>query len=138
MHLANASSGIFSLAFSDAKNGIAVGGDYAHPESSDLPNILLTSDGGATWQAGAATTPAGMYLSSVVRLPFLGDRAIFFAVGIKGFVSSVGGWKRLGDENLNSAAVAEVPPKSFGAVDVWAVGPEGRVKLVKTSVDFEL
>lgn len=138
MHPANASSGIFSLAFQDAKNGIAVGGDYAHPERSDLPNVLVTTDGGTTWQIGAQTTPAGMYLSSVVRLPFLADSPKFLAVGIKGCMSTFGGWKRLRTYSLNSVAVAGAEPKPVGAVDVWAVGPEGSVKLVKVRVDFEL
>ena len=35
VHPENASTGIFSLAFRDARNGIAVGGDYAHPADSD-------------------------------------------------------------------------------------------------------
>jgi len=39
------SSGIFSLAFSDAKHGIAVGGDYSKaPDTTG--NIAVTVDGG--------------------------------------------------------------------------------------------
>jgi photosystem II stability/assembly factor-like uncharacterized protein len=136
MHPANASSGIFSLAFQDAKNGIAVGGDYAHPESSDLPNILLTSDGGATWRIGALTTPRGMYLSSVAKLPFLAPQR-FVAVGIKGFLKSGDGWKKFADDNLNSIAVVEGPPKHIAGGDAWAVGPKGSVKHVDMRVDFK-
>src|SRR5215471_6941114 len=55
MHPPNASSGIFSLAFRDAKNGVAVGGDYQKPETSDLPNVLFTTDGGQGWQIGSGT-----------------------------------------------------------------------------------
>jgi len=44
-----ASAGIFSLAFPDAKRGIAVGGDYNKP--TETPgNIAVTSDGGKTWE----------------------------------------------------------------------------------------
>jgi len=136
MHPARASSGIFSLAFQDAKNGIAVGGDYAHPESSDLPNILVTTDGGATWRASAPTTPAGMYLSSVVHLPFRG-RSFFAAAGTKGLVTSGGGWKRVADDNLNSVAAVDGPPRYVGEVDVWAVGPEGSLKQMSIRVDFK-
>ena len=49
----NSSSGIFSLAFSDAKNGIAVGGDY-RKEREPGDNLALTMDGGRTWAAPAA------------------------------------------------------------------------------------
>jgi photosystem II stability/assembly factor-like uncharacterized protein len=136
IHPANASSGIFSLAFQDAKNGIAVGGDYAHPESSDLPNILVTTDGGATWRASAPTTPAGMYLSSVVHLPFLGH-SFFVAAGTKGLVTSVAGWRRVADVNLNSVAATDRPPKYVGGLDVWAVGPEGNARRIRITVDFK-
>ena len=50
----NASSGVFSLAFSDADHGIAVGGDYRlERESGD--NLAITSDGGKTWAFAGAT-----------------------------------------------------------------------------------
>src|SRR5262249_27118220 len=65
LHPANASSGIFSLAFRDARNGVAVGGDYAHPQSPDLLSVLVTSDGGQSWRPGIQTQPPGVYLSSV-------------------------------------------------------------------------
>src|SRR6185312_13537987 len=83
MHPKNASSGIFSLAFSSAKNGVAVGGDYQHPDSSDLPNPLRTFDGGQSWQPFAPTNPAGIYFSSVA----LGHDQLVTA-GIKGL------WRR--------------------------------------------
>ena len=42
------SSGIFSVAFRDARHGVVVGGDYQkEKEASD--NLAITSDGGATW-----------------------------------------------------------------------------------------
>lgn len=43
------SAGIFSIAFRDALNGVAVGGDYLNP-NVDEGNIARTSDGGKTWQ----------------------------------------------------------------------------------------
>ena len=64
------SAGIFSLAFSDALNGIAVGGDYMKPEES-AGTLAITNDGGKTWNAdtlpgyrsaiagGLATGPSG-------------------------------------------------------------------------------
>jgi photosystem II stability/assembly factor-like uncharacterized protein len=124
MHPANASSGIFSLAFRDAKNGIAVGGDYAHPESSDLPNVMQSYDGGKTWQAGESTEPKGVYFSSVAGLRNAGGQG-FAAVGINGMFISPGGlqWTRMGEENLNSVVV-----RSTSASAIWAVGPKGTVR----------
>jgi photosystem II stability/assembly factor-like uncharacterized protein len=44
------SAGIFSIAFSDARHGIVVGGDYK-AESAAVDNAAVTADGGATWTA---------------------------------------------------------------------------------------
>jgi photosystem II stability/assembly factor-like uncharacterized protein len=123
MHPANASSGIFSLAFADAKNGIGVGGDYAHPESSDLPSVLYTSDSGKSWQIGAATDPAGMYLSSVGFVWHPGKDSIA-AAGISGAVISDGGspWIKESSLNLNNLATTRSHSPT-----IWAVGPKGIV-----------
>lgn len=43
-----ASTGIFSIAFRDARNGIIVGGDYRKVDEAK-DNIAQTSDGGRTW-----------------------------------------------------------------------------------------
>ncbi len=112
MHPANASSGIFSLAFSDEKNGIAAGGDYQKPEGSDLPNIMRTHDGGQTWQAAMPTNPAGVYFSSVA----IRNKKII-AGGIKGIWTSAAEWKNESAENIN-AVIA-------GTDVAWAVGPKG-------------
>jgi photosystem II stability/assembly factor-like uncharacterized protein len=126
MHPANASSGIFSLAFKDEKNGIAVGGDYQKPEGSDLPNVMQTKDGGKTWQAGVATEPAGVYLSGVATLP-ISAAAKSVSVGIKGMylptIISNGGWTHVEEENLNSVATF----KNADLIHIWAVGPKGTV-----------
>ena len=42
------SAGIFSIAFSDARHGIIVGGDYK-VEAAAVDNAAITDDGGATW-----------------------------------------------------------------------------------------
>ncbi|HEU4931392.1 MAG TPA: YCF48-related protein [Pyrinomonadaceae bacterium] len=43
------SSGIFSIAFRDAKHGVVAGGDY-RKESEAVDNLAVTNDGGATWK----------------------------------------------------------------------------------------
>jgi photosystem II stability/assembly factor-like uncharacterized protein len=114
MHPMNASSGIFSLAFPDAKNGIAAGGDYQKPEGSDVPNIMRTHDGGKTWEAAEPTNPGGVYFSSVaVR----GKETI--AGGIKGIWMHSTEWKNESSENVNTVV--------FGSEATWAVGPKGLV-----------
>lgn len=120
MHPKNASSGIFSLAFSDPKNGIAAGGDYQHPEGSDLPNVLRTSDGGRTWQPASPTDPAGVYFSSVAL-----DHHRIIAAGITGLWANSRGWKHESTENLNAVAA--------GRGALWAVGVKGVVLLVSLS-----
>lgn len=128
LHPKNASSGIFSLAFADAKNGVAVGGDYQHPESSDLPNVLRTYDGGKIWQPAAPTDPAGVYLSSVAL-----RHGQMVVAGIKGLWTNSGshtnlsGWKNESTENLNTVAV--------GHHAIWAVGAKGVV--LKRSIPGE-
>jgi len=42
------SSGIFSIAFRDAKHGVVAGGDYTK-EQQATDNLAVTNDGGATW-----------------------------------------------------------------------------------------
>ena len=42
------STGIFSIAFRDATQGVIAGGDYKHPDE-DGPNLAFTNDGGKTW-----------------------------------------------------------------------------------------
>lgn len=42
-------SGIFSIAFYDLKNGVIAGGDYKLPEKGGA-NLAITSDGGLSWE----------------------------------------------------------------------------------------
>jgi photosystem II stability/assembly factor-like uncharacterized protein len=130
IHPANASSGIFSLAFKDAKNGIAVGGDYQKPEGSDLPNVMRTSDGGKTWEVDMPTNPGGLYISSVVNMPLKDG---FVIAGIKGMFHSVGeySWIRNGEEALNSVAATM---RGASVVDIWAVGPKGTT--IRTEIRY--
>lgn len=113
------SAGIFSLAFRDSKNGVAVGGDYKEPELA-ADNVAVTSDGGRTWTKVAGPLPKG-YRSGVVHAPHLGKLA-FVAVGTSGSdVSRDGGktWSPLGATGFNSV--------SFAGGAGWAAGPDGRV-----------
>lgn len=109
--------GLFSVAFSDAKTGFAVGGDYQKAKAEGL-NAVKSMDGGKTWQAAAAL-PVG-FLSVVTVVP---GQAVFVVGGLAGSgVSRDGGahWEVLSETPLNALAFAD-------AVHGWAVGPKGLV-----------
>lgn len=117
-----ASAGIFSLAFRDAKNGIAVGGDYKKErEGSD--NVAVTRDGGETWSLPKQRLRS--FRSAVAFLPgSRGEKLI--AIGPAGTdASSDGGasWTALGDAGFHALSVS---PKGGAA---WGVGEEGRIGL---------
>jgi photosystem II stability/assembly factor-like uncharacterized protein len=94
----SASAGIFSIAFSDAIHGIAVGGDFSKPEET-MGNIAITEDGGKTWTA-PAQGPSG-YRSAVI---FLRSQKLWITTGTTGSDSSPDGkaWNKFNDAPYNS------------------------------------
>jgi photosystem II stability/assembly factor-like uncharacterized protein len=116
-----ASQGIFSVAFRDAKHGIAAGGDYAKPALGGR-NIAFTSDGGRSWALlDSARSPQG-FRSAVTYVP--GTKGMtLVAVGLNGTdLSRDGGrtWRMVDTTAYNSV--------QFGSRTVgFAVGPKGRV-----------
>jgi photosystem II stability/assembly factor-like uncharacterized protein len=108
------SAGIFSIAFTDERHGMAVGGDYRKPQDLGA-TAAITSDGGKTWTLLHRGLP---YRSAVA---WAKDRWV--AVGTSGSDVSLDGgvtWKQLDRENYNSVAFT---PGGEG----WAVGPKGRI-----------
>ena len=75
-----AATGIFSMAFRDARHGIVVGGNYQQ-ESGAVDNVATTSDGGATWTLVRERGLSGFRLV-VAWLP--GSSAGWLAVGPSG------------------------------------------------------
>lgn len=113
-----ASAGIFSLAFSDSRHGIAVGGDYNKPTDT-TNNIAITTDGGRTWVEPNGTPPHG-FRSAVA---YIASRKMWVVTGTSGSdVSGDGGrtWKQVDAGAFNALAFL---PSGAG----WAVGPQGRV-----------
>jgi|SRR5579871_4936501 len=111
------SAGIFSLAFSDATHGIAVGGDYTKAADS-VHNIAATSDGGRTWREPDGVRPTG-FRSVAAYIP---ERRLWIAAGPSGSdVSADGGnsWKPFDTAAYNAIA--------FTGLAGWAVGPKGAV-----------
>jgi photosystem II stability/assembly factor-like uncharacterized protein len=112
----NASSGIFSIAFKDAKHGIIVGGDY-RKEGEARDNLAVTSDGGRTWKL-VKTSQLGGFRSGVVYVS--GSRLV--AVGPAGSDSSPDNgatWAGFGAPGYHAV--------SFAGRAGWAVGENGRV-----------
>jgi gamma-glutamyltranspeptidase/glutathione hydrolase len=123
------STGIFSVAFGDSLNGIAVGGDYTNP-GAGRPNVAVTSDGGRSWRLAdsAHVTP---YLSAVAYAGGTGQEVV--AVGTTGvFESADGGrtWARRDSAGYNAVAAARAQGKMVaagerGRITVWsALAPE--------------
>ncbi|HET9454359.1 MAG TPA: hypothetical protein VFO66_08760 [Gemmatimonadaceae bacterium] len=116
VHAEGPAAGIFSIAFFDARRGVAAGGDYTKPRLA-ASSVALTSDGGATWRAAKA--PPAAYLSGVA---FAGDTSRLVAVGLAGtFVSRDGGdsWTQTDTVAMNSVRCA--------GKRCFAAGPRGRV-----------
>lgn len=95
---AEATQGIYSLAFWDEDLGIAFGGDYTYPEGNS-GNKAITKDGGKTWQTIADGQEPG-YKSCVQFVPNTGGKGIV-ALGFTGISYSADmgeSWKKLSDE----------------------------------------
>ena len=119
----NASSGLFSVAFVDAKNGFAAGGNYKDPSLAAL-NGSRTENGGRNW------TPAPLsesgFFSAVVAVPGAPSRLV--AVGPTGTaVSDDRGktWRKIDATPLNAVAFSD-------ANTGWAVGPKGTIVRFKS------
>lgn len=116
------SAGIFSMAFSDGRAGIAAGGDY-NQVNATLGNVALTSDGGKSWNTPAGAPPHG-FRSAVA---YLADRKVWIAAGPSGSdISRDDGqtWKQFDTGNFNAISFAL---SQAG----WAVGPKGAVARFK-------
>jgi photosystem II stability/assembly factor-like uncharacterized protein len=110
------SAGIFSIAFADARRGVAVGGDYTK-EGEARDNVAVTADGGATWTLIKGDGPKG-YRSCVALVPATHGPTMI-AVGPNGSEYSLdlgNSWTSIGTEGFHSAAFAG--PINAG----WAVG----------------
>ena len=115
----NASSGLFSVAFLDARRGFAAGGDYKQPAFAGLNGIRTEDGGGATW-APAPLSATGFY-SAVVSVP--GAKDELAAVGLAGeAVSRDAGrtWTKTGDVPMNAVSFCD-------ARTGWAIGPKGTI-----------
>ncbi len=117
----NESSGIFSIAFRDSKNGLVVGGDYTQPERSER-NIARSGDGGKTWEP----LPAVM-LEHKACLRSLGKSA-YVACGRTGVAVSWDGGQTW--NNVTGGGYYTVAVDSNSRV-AYLAGSEGRVAVLQ-------
>lgn len=111
-------AGIFSIAFSDARHGVAVGGDFTKPGDA-TGTIAITGDGGKTWAAPSMPLPG--YRSSIA---YLDAKKMWIAVGTSGSDVSLDGghtWMPFDKAGYNAV--------SFVGSAGWAVGPMGAIAL---------
>jgi photosystem II stability/assembly factor-like uncharacterized protein len=114
----SASAGIFSVAFRDARTGMAVGGDY-RKEGEALNNAALSADGGKTW------TPVGGlggFRSVVAHVP--GTPQSWIAVGPSGADASHDDgrtWTKIPGDGYHAFAFARRGHAG------WGVGEGGRI-----------
>jgi alpha-beta hydrolase superfamily lysophospholipase/photosystem II stability/assembly factor-like uncharacterized protein len=108
------SSGVFSVAFSNAERGVVVGGDYLWPDHA-VDVAARCEDAGASWHR-AITSPGG-YRSSVVALR--ADRpGVFLATGPNGSDWTV-------DGGLTWVRASTLP-----GCHAVAVSPDGRCAML--------
>ena len=95
----NGSQGIYSIDFSDKKNGIIIGGDYSKPLENKA-NKAITKDGGKTWTL-IADNQNPNYKSCVQYVPNTNGKEIF-AVGKTGisYSNDAGfSWKEVSNDS---------------------------------------
>jgi photosystem II stability/assembly factor-like uncharacterized protein len=110
------SAGVFGIWFWDAQHGIGVGGDYKKTNAMS-DNIVLTTDGGLTWQKGGPTDPPG-HKESATMLP--GNKLVVIGPSGTSLSEDFGRtWKKVD-------ALAFHGISSVGG-DCWAVGNRGTI-----------
>ena len=110
-------SGIFSIAFRDAKHGVIAGGDY-RKEQEAVDNLAVTNDGGITW-----TLVKGLsgFRSVVAYVP--GTKTLLALGPSGGDYSTDDGqtWKRIDGPGFDTFSF--IPRKAIG----WGAGANGAI-----------
>ncbi len=114
-----ASAGLFGIAFADARNGLAVGGDYAVARGTDF--AIRTTDGGVTWTSQALGKPDGA-TQGLALIPG-SSPATFVGAGAWGTAMSrdFGATWQHGD-TLTAWGIGFASPRVG-----WVVGPHGHI-----------
>jgi len=118
-----ATTGIFSVAFSDERHAIIVGGDYKN-ESLQVNHVFTTEDGGYAWVP--PFTPTGGYRECVEYI----SKNTAIATGPRGTdITRDGGkkWEQLSADGFH------VIRKSRKGNLILLAGTEGKIALLKTN-----
>ena len=112
-----ASSGVFSLAFRDQNEGVAVGGDYKRPEQANRV-VAITANGGRTWTLPKGRGPGG-YRSAVAYVPDSAHPTLVAAGPTGSDLSTDGGqtWIPLGTSGFHTVGFAGPIDGGRGAGD---------------------
>ena len=119
---AGQTSGIYSIAFRDAMNGVVVGGDYSK-EAEAVDNAAVTKDGGKTW---TLVTGLSGFRSVVAYVP--GLKTGLLAIGPQGSdVSADDGrtWTKVEGPGFDTFSF--VPGAAVG----WGAGARGTIGLFR-------
>jgi photosystem II stability/assembly factor-like uncharacterized protein len=120
-HLAarEGSAGVFSVAFADSARGIAVGGDYLLPDSTQ-GTAAFTGDGGRSWQP--AVTPPRGYRSGAAVVAGNG-RVVAVSVGTNGSDLSLDGGRTWTPLDATAFNAIQFAPAGIA----FAAGARGRI-----------
>lgn len=119
----NSSSGVFSIAFRDELNGIAVGGDYKD-DKNKTQNCAITDDGGLSWQLIDNNNPNGFKSCVVWNNTF----SIYIATGTSGtdYSNDFGkSWIYVDNKSYNSIGISKNDGSCF------LVGNNGAIAKLK-------
>lgn len=110
-------SGLFAIDFRDARNGIAVGGNYTDARAPGA-NVMRTTDGGETWEL-VQGQPVGVIYGGA----WVPGTDVFLTAGPPGTgLSRDAGmtWQSTGSDPFNTVVAA-------GPGAAWAAGTNGRI-----------
>lgn len=110
-----AMTGVFGASFANARRGLAIGGNWEHPDDN-FGNLIATRDGGETWRLLAEGTGPG-YRSCIVHHPRNSQQVV--ASGFQGVDVSLDGgrtWRHVSD---SSRYVARFSPSGR---TLWLAG----------------
>jgi photosystem II stability/assembly factor-like uncharacterized protein len=116
-------AGIASVAFRDARHGVAAGGAIDRPEDW-TDNVAVTEDGGLSWRLGGRPSFTGAVYGAFYAVG--GEKAVLVAVGPKGASYSE-------DDGLNWSTLDTLDYWGIGFAGLgagWLTGPDGRIRKV--------
>ncbi len=121
------SRGIFSIAFRDRQNGVAVGGDFTKPAFAEN-GIARTTNGGKNWQLPVTSKKSG-YRSCVAYVPETSP-PLLLAVGSDGVSYSTDDGVTWADsDSTGYHTISFSNSRDSG----WVAGAEGRVAKIIVS-----